>query len=270
MDSAAVVGRQELHRLAPGPQGVVVQPHGRVDAQREARQRAAVAGQRLLAALAHEAALRGVDIRRDDAVAQAGEAIELGGHELAPVPGRDEDGRPRGGPRERADRVPVQRDAVAAPRHRLAAPEHPPDLDVLLEPPRPAPVVHSAGRPLALGGGQAPPDAEPQDDAPARDLIQVADLVSQHHGLAKRRQEDRGAQAHALRHGRDVGEGRQRLEPRLGHDAVADPDGVVARPVAVPRHLPALLHGRPPGRAHDDGARREEDADAHGSGAGHR
>ena len=161
-------------------------------------------------------------------------------------------------------------DAGAAPRHRLAAPEHPPDLDVLLEPARPAPVVHSAGGPLALGGGQAPPDAEPQHDAPARDLIQVADLVSQDHGLAKRRQQDRGAQAHALRHGRDVGEGRQRLEPRLGHDAVADPDGVVARAVAVPRHLPALLHGRPPGRVHDDGARREEDADAHGSGPRHR
>ena len=75
----------------------------------------------------------------------------------------------------------IELHAVAAPRDGLPAPQHPPGLDVLLEAAGAAAMIHPAGGPLALGGGQAPPDAEPQHDPSARKLIQVADLMSQDH-----------------------------------------------------------------------------------------
>jgi hypothetical protein len=88
--------------------------------------------------------------------------------------------------------------------------------------------------------------------------------MGQHDRVTQRRQQDRGAEPHAARDAGQVREGRQRLEPRLGDDAVADPHRVVARAVGVPRHRPALLDGRALRRLHHDAAGRNEDTESHG------
>ena len=87
-------------------------------------------------------------------------------------------------PRQRPDGVIGQVHVAVAIAHRLAAPQPAPDLDVLLEAPDTAFVVRAARRPLALGRGQAPADAEAEHQAPTRDLIDVGDLVGQHDRVA--------------------------------------------------------------------------------------
>ena len=154
-----------------------------------------------------------------------------------------------------------QIDVVAAPRHRLAAPEQAPHLDVLFQAAHPTLVVGATGRPLALGGRQAPADSETEHDAAARDLIDVGDLVGEDDGMTQRRQQHGRAQAHARRDAREIGEGRQRFESRLGHDAVADPDRVVPGRFGVAGHRPALVDGRAASGLDHDPARWNEDAD---------
>ena len=61
-----------------------------------------------------------------------------------------------------------------------------------------------------------------------------------------------------------VGQGRHGVEPRLGHDAVAHPDRVVAGLVGPAGHGPAGLDGRPPRRLHHRATRGNEHADSHG------
>ena len=241
-----------------------VHPHGRVDAEREVRARAATAGQRLLRALAYGPALLGVQIGRDDAVTQTGEAVELRGEQLAAVARRDQHRRPCGVPRQRADRVLDQLVVRAAVGHRLTAPEHPPGLDVLFQPPDAPLVVGAARRPLALRRRQAPAHAEPEHQTAVRDLVHVGDLLRQHDRVAERRQQHGRAQAHARRDAGDVRQRRQRLQPRLGDDAVADPDRVVAGSIGQTSHGPAFVDRWTPCRLHDRTARGNEDADAHG------
>src|SRR6266545_379630 len=92
--ASAVVGGEELLGDALGLARIVLHANRRVHAEREAGAGATVARQRLFRALAHEPALLGVHVRRDDAVAEPPEPIELGGEHLAAVRGRDEDGGP--------------------------------------------------------------------------------------------------------------------------------------------------------------------------------
>src|SRR5438093_1375863 len=164
---------------------------------------------------------------------------------------------------QRADRVLDQLDAVAAVRDRLPAPEHPPDVDVLFQPLHTSLVLHAARRPLPFGGRQAPAHTKPENDASARQRVHVRDLVREHHRLPEGGEEHRGAEPHARRHRGQVRERGERLEPRLGDDAITDPGRVVPRLVGVARHRPALLDGWPPGRLHDGATRGHEDTDAH-------
>jgi hypothetical protein len=196
-------------------------------------------------------------------LAEAGEAVELRRDDLPSVASRDQDGWASFVPGQRADGVLGQFEVPAALGYRLAAPQHPPDLDVLLEPAHPALVVGAARRPLPLGRRQAPAHAEAEHDAAARDLVDVGDLVGEHDRVSQGRQEHGRSEPHAARDAGQVREGRQGLEPRLGDDAVAHPDGVVARAVGEPRHRPALLDCRPLGRLHDHAAGRDENAQSH-------
>ena len=250
-------------RVALGPACVVVHPHRGVHAERKRPARAPAPGQRFLGALAHEPALLRVHVRRDDAVAEPGEAVELRGQHLTAVAGRDEHGRPDVRPRQGADGVLGQREVVAHAREGLAAPERAPRLDVLLQASHAALVVGAARRPLALRRRQAPAHAEPHDHAAARDLVDVGDLVGEHDRVPQRRQEHGRPEPHASRDSCQIGQGRERLEPRLGDDAVADPHGVVTGAVGVPRHRPAFLHGRSMRGPHDHTAGRNEDAETH-------
>jgi hypothetical protein len=134
---------------------------------------------------------------------------------------------------------------------------------VILEPPDTALVVGAARRPLALGRRQAPAHAEAEHHTAAGDLVDVGDLVGEHDRVPQRGQEHGRSEPHAARDAGQVREGRQGLEPRLGDDAVAHPDGVVARAVGESRHGPALLDGRPVGRLHDHTAGRDENAQSH-------
>src|SRR5260370_20861431 len=90
VDTAAVVGRQELARGPLGARGIVVQAHRRVDAERKRRQRAAVPVEGLLGQRAQAPALVGVALRPADALAQPRESLELRGQELPTVALRDE------------------------------------------------------------------------------------------------------------------------------------------------------------------------------------
>ncbi len=162
--AAAVVGREELRGDAMSGGDVVLHPHRGVDAQGKAGKRAAVAGERLVGPLAQHPAVGVVEIRRDDPVAEPGEAVELGGNHLGPVARGDEDGRSLLAPRQRPDGVVDQVDAVALVVDGIAAPEHPPHLHVLLQPAHPPLVVHAARRPLALRRRQAPAHAEAEHD----------------------------------------------------------------------------------------------------------
>ena len=167
---------------------IVVQPDRRVHAERKVGAGAAVARQRFLGALAHESALLGVQIRRDDPVAEPREAVELRGEQLAAIARGDQDGWTRLVPRQRADGVIVQVHVAAPMGHRLAAPEHPPDLDVLLEAPDASLVIGPARRPFALGGRQAPAHAEAEHHASPRHAVHAGDLVGEHDRVAKRRE----------------------------------------------------------------------------------
>src|SRR5262249_57521818 len=128
----AVVRGQELGGEALGLTRIVVEPHRRVDAQREVEARAPAPRHRFLGQLAHAATFFRVQIGRDDPVAQSGEADELRVQHLAPVAGGDQHGRPARAPRQRPDRVLDQIDIVAAPRHRLPPPQHAPHPHLLL------------------------------------------------------------------------------------------------------------------------------------------
>src|SRR2546426_12384448 len=175
--ASTIVGGEEFLGDALGLARIVLHTNRRVHAEREAGAGATVARQRLLGALAHEPALLGVHVRRDDAVAEPAEPIELGGEHLAAVRGRDEDGGPGRIPRQRPDGVVGQGYVAVAIGHRLAAPQPTPDLDVVFEAPDTALVGHAARRPLALGRGQAPADAEAEHQSSAGGPIHVGDLA---------------------------------------------------------------------------------------------
>src|SRR5262245_28414996 len=106
--------------------------------------------ERLLRQLAYHPAFLGVDVRRDDAVSEPRNAIELSWEDLAPVGGRDQHGRSGGIPRQRPDGVVDEVHAITLVRDWLSSPQHTPDLHVLLETPDATLVVRSARRPLTL------------------------------------------------------------------------------------------------------------------------
>ena len=73
--------------------------------------------------------------------------------------------------------------------------------------------------------------------------IDIGELLGQHHRVAKSRKQDRRPEPHPGRDPGQVGQGRQRVEPRLGHDAVAHPDRVIAGLVGTAGHGPAGSRG---------------------------
>jgi len=88
--------------------------------------------------------------------------------------------------------------------------------------------------------------------------------VGEDNGLAQRGEEHGRSESNPGSKAGDVGERGERLEPRLGHDAVADPDRVIAGLVGEAGHGPAFFDGRPARGLHDDAASGNEDAEAHG------
>src|SRR4030095_1552492 len=96
--------------------------------------------QRLVAQLAQLAAIAVGEVGRDDAIAEASDAIYLRRGHFSAVARRDQHRRPRFAPRERAYGMTAQPEAAAFVRHRLARPEHAPDDDMPFEVRRPAPV----------------------------------------------------------------------------------------------------------------------------------
>src|SRR5262245_27381106 len=123
MDAAAIVCREEFGGDALGVALIVIEADRRVDADRKVRLGAAARGPRLQGQLAHPAALFRVDVRRDDAVAEAREAVELRGQHLASIAGGDQHGRARLAPRQRADAVIDEAHVVALIRDGRAAPQ---------------------------------------------------------------------------------------------------------------------------------------------------
>jgi hypothetical protein len=69
------------------------------------------------------------------------------------------------------------------------------------------------------------PDAE--DNPPLADLIKSCDLMCQLHRIAKRRQEDAGAEQHPFRPPSDPGQHHQRFMSRPIDERIADPDRIV-------------------------------------------
>src|SRR6266508_4104272 len=75
--AAPVVVREKLTGSALGRAYVVLEADRRVDTERKAGEAAPAPGQRLVGALADQAAVLGLDVGRDDTVAQPGEPVEL-------------------------------------------------------------------------------------------------------------------------------------------------------------------------------------------------
>ena len=158
---------------------------------------------------------------------------------------------------------------ASVPRHRLAGPQRAAQLHAFEQPPDALLERHARGHELGADVGNVGGDADAQDHAPLRDLVERGDLLRQHDGIAQGRQQHRGAELdarHAGGHGREQG---QRIVPRPRQQRIADPDRVEPEArrafgqlqqghrLRPPRHgllagrqqvSNARRHGGPPGR----------------------
>src|SRR5882724_7373560 len=134
-----------------------VKAHRRVDTHGEAGQEPPVPRQGLLAAHAQRAAVVIGEIGGDDAITEAGKAVELCRNDLPSVASRDQDGWASLMPGQWADRVLGQLHVVTGVGHGLATPEFTPHDDVFFEI-LATPFVHTpACLPLARDFGKPPP-----------------------------------------------------------------------------------------------------------------
>jgi hypothetical protein len=127
MNAAAVILLQKRARQGFRLGDIGVEAHGRIHAHREAGQGPPVLRQGFIAAHAQNTAVVIGKIGGDDAITEAGEAVELGRNDLAPVAGCDQDGWASLVPGQRADGVLGQLHVVSSICDRLTAPELTPD-----------------------------------------------------------------------------------------------------------------------------------------------
>ena len=128
----------------------------------------------------------------------------------------------------RLERHVLELEELAPVRHPVLAPEPAEDGDVLLEPPLALRHRHadrpSLGAPVA---GAPASGADDQDRAALGDPVEARPLVGEDERVAEGKARQAGrAEAQAPRAAGDGGEQGERVEPGLGEQGVAHPDGV--------------------------------------------
>ena len=101
-----------------------------------------------------------------------------------------------------------------------------------------------------------PAVADAEIDPAAAQPIDGADHVGDQDGISQRGEIDRRAQANAPSAGADGGEGRERVEPRFGDHAVADPDRVKAERLGAIGEIVDAARIGPPGQDHFAGGQK--------------
>jgi hypothetical protein len=113
--------------------------------------------------------------------------------------------------------------------HAILGPELPEDRDPLLEPGPTVGELHLERLELGFGllAGETATDARPEDHPAARHVVERRPLGGEEQRIAEReRREAAGAETDAPGARGDGREQHEGLEPRLGEQAVADPDRV--------------------------------------------
>jgi CofD-related protein of GAK system len=152
-----------------------------------------------------DALLGPVEVERETvpAVAAAHGPLERAGAHAA-----DDDGRVRLLDRTRLRVDPVERDEAALEARSLLRPERAHRLDILVGARALVFEGHAERVELLLQVA----DAEPEDEAPAREYVEAAELLREHERVALRQDHDAGAEADRLGRRGDVGQRSRRVQ----------------------------------------------------------